>query len=159
MKNFEPYSAYLRLCKPPKIVLNSQGNVDPKQVMERQKKGITAQNLADFLKENGFEVSYTSLKSVIMIFDSSLEGKLDFEDFLKMVLSQDSPDLRFYTVSNPNYEVSEEENLGEELEYTLAKFFWKLTSFLDRIASDKEIILTLSNQNLIYKHSHQQYSA
>lgn len=80
-----------------------------------------------------------------MIFDASLEGKLDFEDFLKMILSQDNPDLRFGAVSNPNYEVTDDQDLGEEIEYTLARFFWKITEFLERIANDKEVILTLSN--------------
>lgn len=84
MHGFEPYAAYLRLCKPPKVDFIGCDHV---LARERQLKGITAQHLADFLKENGFEVSYASLKNVIMIFDASLEGKLDFEDFLKMVLS------------------------------------------------------------------------
>jgi hypothetical protein len=85
-----------------------------------------------------------------MIFDASLEGKLDFEDFLKMVLSQENKSLRFNAVVNPNYEVTDDQDLGEEIEYTLARFFWKITQYLERISNDKDIVLTLSQQNQVF---------
>jgi hypothetical protein len=47
------------------------------------------------------------------MFDSRLVGSLDFEDFLKMILSRDNPDLRFNAVSNPTYEVDDGQKLSD----------------------------------------------
>jgi hypothetical protein len=42
INGFEPYAAYLRLCKPPSIKPDQNGNIDPYLARERQKKGVTA---------------------------------------------------------------------------------------------------------------------
>lgn len=147
---FEPYAAYLRILRDPNVTPDGKTDNSTGQNKERQTKGITAQNLADFLKQNGFETSYASIKSIVTIFDSSLEGKIDFEDFLKMVLSQQSPQLRFDAALKPIFEVPDEGTLTQDLEYVLARFFWKISTSLERISSDKEVTLTLSTQNLIY---------
>jgi hypothetical protein len=86
MEAFEPYAAYLRL---------NNGTGEP----------LTADNIAKFLEENGFQSNLDNLKTVVRMFDSRIENSLDFEDFLKMILSRDNPDLRFNAVSNPTYEV------------------------------------------------------
>ena len=43
--------------------------------------------------------------------------------FLKCVLTADNPSLRTHVSQRPTYEVSNNEFLSEEVEYTLAKLF------------------------------------
>lgn len=73
------------------------------------------------------------------MFDSRIKDSLDFEDFLRMILSRDNPDLRFNAVSNPTYEVDFGQKLSDQIEYTMAQFFLKASGFLDRIARDDEV--------------------
>ena len=94
MESFEPYAAYLRL---------NGGSGEP----------ITPEDLDRYLKENGFNCSLNHLRTVVQMFDSRLVGSLDFEDFLKMILSRDNPDLRFNAVSNPTYEVDDGQKLSD----------------------------------------------
>lgn len=101
MESFEPYAAYLRL---------NGGSGEP----------ITPDDLEKYLKDNGFSCDKNQLRTVIQMFDSRLVGSLDFEDFLKMILSRDNPDLRFNAVSNPTYEVDDGQKLSDQIEYTLA---------------------------------------
>lgn len=129
MESFEPYAAYLRL---------NGGSGEP----------ITPEDLDRYLKENGFNCSLNHLRTVVQMFDSRLVGSLDFEDFLKMILSRDNPDLRFNAVSNPTYEVDDGQKLSDQIEYTLAQFFVKAGGFIDRISRDPEIQSVLSKPNL-----------
>jgi Ca2+-binding EF-hand superfamily protein len=94
MESFEPYAAYLRL---------NNGTGEP----------ITAENIALFLQGNGFSADTRNLKTVVRMFDSRIANSLDFEDFLKMILSRDNPDLRFNAVSNPTYEVDFGQKLSD----------------------------------------------
>lgn len=129
MDSFEPYAAYLRMNK---------GSGRP----------IRVKNLMDFLEENGFRAEKRPLKAVIRMFDTRMEDSLDFEDFLKMILTRDNPDLRFNAVNNPNYEVSYGEKLSEEIEYTMARFFHKASQFLKRIMDDQEVQMVIEDDNL-----------
>lgn len=129
MESFEPYAAYLRL---------NEGTGEP----------ITAENVAKFLKENGFRANLNNLRTVIRMFDSRIKDSLDFEDFLRMILSRDNPDLRFNAVSNPTYEVDFGQKLSDQIEYTMAQFFLKASGFLDRIARDDEVQSIIKNPDL-----------
>lgn len=129
MDSFEPYAAYLRLN-------NGTG------------KPLTISNLSNFLEENEFLAEKRPLKAVLRLFDTRMEDELDFEDFLKMILSRDNPTLRFNAVSNPNYEVDTGEKLSEEIEYTMARFFHKASSFLKRIMDDRELQLVIDDEDL-----------
>lgn len=129
MESFEPYAAYLRL---------NGGTGEP----------ITADNIAEFLADNGFTSDIKNLRTVIRMFDSRLENSLDFEDFLRMILSRDNPDLRFNAVSNPTYEVDVGQKLTDQIEYTMAQFFIKASGFLDRITQDTEVQIVISNPEL-----------
>lgn len=129
MDSFEPYAAYLRLN-------NGSG------------KPITVKDLSKFLEDNEFIPDKRSLKAVIRMFDTRMEDELDFEDFLKMILSRDNPDLRFNAVSNPNYDVDIGEKLSEEIEYTMGRFFDKASKFLKRITKDRELQIVIEDDDL-----------
>jgi Ca2+-binding EF-hand superfamily protein len=130
MESFEPYAAYLRL---------SAGTGEP----------ITPKNISKFLKENDFQsINASSLESVVRMFDTRMSDSIDFEDFLKMILSRDNPDLRFNAVSNPNYEVDYGQKLSDQIEYCMARFFSQGASFLQRISRDPEIQTVINDPEL-----------
>ena len=129
IEDFEPYAAFLRLT-------NSSGNP------------ITTTTLLQFLKDNRFEGSKSGLRLMIRMFDTRFDDSLDFEDFLKMILSRDNPHNRFSAATRPVYDVSTGENLSAELEYHLARFFVKGGDFLGRVIKDSETKLILSEMNL-----------
>lgn len=126
---FEPYASYLRLTK---------GRGTP----------ITATDINDFMKNNGFEGDYMSISLIVRLFDTRFEGSLDFEDYLKMTLSRDNPEIRFSAAQRDNYEVEQGDLLAPEIEYTLARFFFKASEFLSKIMQDPETHLILTQTNL-----------
>jgi hypothetical protein len=46
-----------------------------------------------------------SISLIVRLFDTRFEGSLDFEDYLKMTLSRDNPEIRFSAAQRDNYEV------------------------------------------------------
>ena len=129
IKTFEPYAAYLRLNR-------ATG------------KPITLKNIKKFLSENEFECRERGLKAVVRMFDTRMSDTLDFEDFVKMILTKDNPDLRFNAVNNPTYEVHHGQKLSDQLEYTLSRFFSKAAEFLERIMLDKEVQTVIADEEL-----------
>ena len=120
LDNFEPYAAFLRLSK-------GRSNM------------VTPSDIAHFLEENGVKSDEKLLALIVRLYDTNFEGFLNFEDFLKMVLARDNPDIRFQSALRPNYDVMGYENvLSQEIEYTLARFFKKATEFLQKMISDPE---------------------
>ena len=129
LEAFEPYAAYLRLSK---------GRGTP----------ITATEINDFMRSNGFEGDYMAVSLIVRLYDTRFEGSLDFEDFLKMVLSRDNPEIRYAAAQRENYEVESGDLLAPEVEYTLARFFFKASQFLSKMMSDPETHLILNQTNL-----------
>lgn len=120
LDNFEPYAAFLRI---------SQGKSSL----------VRPSDIARFLDENGIKSDEKLLAMIVRLYDTNFEGFLNFEDFLKMVLARDNPDIRFQSALRPNYDVVGFENvLSEEIEYTLARFFKKASEFLQKMISDPE---------------------
>ena len=129
IQNFEPYAAFLRL---------SMGKGTP----------ITPIDIKNFMELNGIEININGINLIVRLFDTRFVGSLDFEDFLKMILSRDNPDNRFDAALRPNYEVEFGENLSEEIEYTLARFFSKACEFLARVIRDSETKFILHNDGI-----------
>jgi len=129
IESFEPYAAYLRLTK---------GKGGP----------VSASDIQEFLEMNGFEGDYKALALSVRLFDTRFENSLDFEDFLKLILSRDNPDIRFIVAQKPTYEVEIGATLPRELEYILARFFFKVSDFLVKIIKDPEMGSILSKESL-----------
>ena len=128
--NFEPYAAFLRLTRGKKPV-------------------IEPMDIHNFVVENGFRGDMTAEMVLVRIFDTTFECCLDFEDFLKMILSRDNPDIRFDAAAKREvYEVEDGQKLSEEIEYSLARFFHKAASFLARMMSDQETQAILEESGL-----------
>jgi len=129
IETFEPYAAYLRLTK---------GKGVP----------ITATDISEFMKNNGFEGDYMAISLIVRLFDTRFDNSLDFEDFLKMMLSRDNPEIRFQAAQRDNYEVEQGDLLAPEIEYSMARFFYKASEFLSKIMSDPETHVILNEKNI-----------
>lgn len=120
LEDFEPYAAFLRITK-------------------GKQNYIQASNISEFLRENGIRVEERLLGMIVRLYDTSFENRLNFGDFLRMVLTRDNPDMRFESALRPNYDVVGSENkLQEEIEYTLARFFKKASEFLEKLTNDSD---------------------
>jgi Ca2+-binding EF-hand superfamily protein len=120
LDQFEPYAAFLRITK-------------------GKSNSITSRNLCDFMRENGLYADDKLLCMIIRLYDTHFDNSLNFEDFLKMILTRDNPQIRFQAAQRPNYDVVGYDNvLSEEIEYTLARFFKKASEFLHKMILDVE---------------------
>lgn len=128
--SFEPYASFLRITRGKKPL-------------------IEPQDIHSFMNDNGFRGDLTAVRVMVRIFDTTFQCGLDFEDFLKMILSRDNPDIRFDAAAKrDNYEVEDGEKLSDEIEYALARFFFKATQYLARMMSDQETQVILSEGDL-----------
>ena len=133
LDKFEPYAAFLRITK-------GRSNI------------ISSVSLAKFLEENRVKVEEKLLAMIIRLYDTNFEGNLNFEDFLKMILTRDNPDMRFESALRPNYDVVGSENvLSEEIEYTLARFFKKASEFLHKMIADPETQSLIHDNSIFYE--------
>ena len=120
LDRFEPYAAFLRITK-------------------GRENAIRSQDVCEFLQENGVKTDEKLVAMMIRLYDTNFTNSLNFEDFLKMILTRDNPDMRFESALRPNYDVVGLENvLSEEIEYTLARFFKKACEFLQKMINDQE---------------------
>src|SRR3990167_5098505 len=72
LEDFEPYAAFLRITK-------------------GKQNYIQASNISEFLRENGIRVEERLLGMIVRLYDTSFENRLNFGDFLRMVLTRDNP--------------------------------------------------------------------
>lgn len=119
INSFEPYAAFLRLT-------NGRGS------------DVTAYDIVVFMEENRIRIDKRGIRLFVRLFDTRFKGCLDFEDFLRMILSRDNPDNRLDAALRPTFDVGNGEFLSDEVEYTLTRFFTKACEFLTRILVDEE---------------------
>lgn len=126
---FEPYAAFLRLTR-------------------GKSNGLSSRDIESFMRENGSSVDPFSIDNVVRIYDTKLQGFLDFEDFLKMTLARDNPKTRFEAAATREiYDVGQD-SLAEEIEYTLNRFFTKACEFVKRLKADAESQSIVSERDL-----------
>jgi Ca2+-binding EF-hand superfamily protein len=133
LDQFEPYAAFLRITK-------GKSNC------------LRASDICNFLIENGNTMDVSHAGMIIRLFDRSLQGRLDFGDFLRMVLTRDNPEMRFQSALRPNYDVVGQENvLAAEIEYALSRFFKKATDFLLRLRGEEETGLLIRDKEWVFR--------
>lgn len=126
---FEPYAAFLRLTR-------------------GQSNGLSSRDIEAFMRSNGSATDPVSIDNVVRIYDTKLQGFLDFEDFLKMTLARDNPKTRFEAAATREiYDVGQD-SLAEEIEYTLNRFFSKACEFVKRLKLDAESQSIVSERDL-----------
>ena len=117
---FEPYAAFLRITK-------------------GRNPGISVADIEEFLRDNGAHVEGGSIEILVRLYDTKFLGHIDFEDFLKMTLTRDNPQMRFEAAAKrENYQVEESETLGEEIEFCLTRLLTKACEFIKRMRTDAE---------------------
>lgn len=99
--DFEPYVAYSRLSRD-------------------EKKGISARSIQNFLKENSIPVPLMKCSNLVEHYDTDKDGKLNYMEFLEMVLPKEHPDLRAFIAQREVFEISEDEYLSGDTEISLA---------------------------------------
>ena len=99
---FEPYAVFQRLDR------QSKGYLSPKDLM-------------NFLRSNKKESQAKPCFFLIKFFDSDMDGKLSYTDFLEMVLPTCAPDLRSLACQRPNYRIAKDEFLDYDVEYALLR--------------------------------------
>lgn len=128
--SFEPYAAFLRITR-------GKGT------------GITCKDLENFLRENAVPLDINSLEVVIKIYDTKFTGVLDFEDFLKTTLTRDNPSIRFEAAATREIrDMPVDQNLTEEVEYTLSRLFGKACEFTRKMRIDAESQSVLADRDL-----------
>lgn len=88
MQDFEPYTAFRRI--------------------DRSRKGlINKTSLCQFLRENGFrELEPNDFKSMIQYFDLDFDQKLNYHDFIQILLPCDDTFLRAAATQRPSNEIA-----------------------------------------------------
>lgn len=137
---FEPYEAFLRIQRGRKS--GHSGAIS----------GITSREIENFMRDNALPVDLNALEVVVKIYDTKLQGYLDFEDFLKMTLTRDNPSVRFDAAANRQIrDIQDDEVLAEEVEYCLARLFSKAIDFVRRMKIDAESQSILGEKDLFNK--------
>lgn len=102
--DFEPYVAYSRLARD-------------------KKHGITAHSIQNFLKENSISVTLFKCQNLISHYDSDHTGKLNYMEFMEIVLPKEHPDLRAFVTQRECFDISDDEYLSLDTEVALAVLF------------------------------------
>lgn len=128
-RGFEPYSAFQRLVR---------SSTNPM--------GVTPGSLDTFMRETGFNADLSSLETVVHLYSARLAGLLDFEDFLRMVLSREASDARFEAAKRavPDAEIC------PEIEYLLARLLSKLSDSIRRLKVDSDTQMMLNDSSNLF---------
>lgn len=128
-KGFEPYSAFQRLAQYSDIPMS-----------------ITPGAMEEFLRDVGINSDHSSLETIVNVYSSKLSGFLDFEDFLRLVLSREASDARFEAAKR---EVPQEVATSSEIEYFLGRLIQKLGENFRRLKVDPETQTLLADPSSI----------
>ena len=117
---FEPYSAFQRIDR------NRNGFIDSMDVLK-------------FLRDNEFnEETEADTYYLLKFFDVDEDEKLNYTEFLTMVLPWDSSKLREEVTQRPNYYVGLNDYLSKSIEYEIWKLFVKEIAFHRRTEKIKQ---------------------
>lgn len=107
IRDFEPYTAFKRV--------------------DRSNCGfIGTQEICQFEKENGYrEVSPEDFIFLLTYFDLDGDGKLNYHDFLQILLPCDNPYLRSAATQRPNQEIFPNEFLPMRVERAMSQLIFK----------------------------------
>ena len=107
MRDFEPYTAFKRIDR------ENTGFVD-------------AESLTSFQRENGFrELEPEDFKQMITYFDLDGDKRLNYHDFLQILLPCDDAYLRAAASQRPNNELPRHEYLPMRVERALSQLIFK----------------------------------
>ena len=103
---FEPYASFQRIDR------GGKGYISPKDILT-------------YVRENDVEANMMECNHLIKFFDSTLEGRLHYTDFLQIVLTCDQQYLRAQATQRQTYSVSQGEFLPYDIERLLSRLIGK----------------------------------
>lgn len=107
IQDFEPYAAFKRIDR------NGSGFIGAKEICQ-------------FQRENGYrEISPEDLIFTINYFDLDDDGKLNYHDFLQVLLPCDNPFLRSAATQRPNQELYPNEFLPMRVERAMSQLIYR----------------------------------
>ena len=107
MRDFEPYTAFRRI--------------------DRKNTGlVSAKSLCQFLRENGYrDVQTQDFEHMIRYFDLDGDKRLNYHDFLQVLLPCDDSFLRAAATQRPNTRMTHDEFLPQRVERALSQLLYK----------------------------------
>lgn len=130
LKGFEPYSAFQRIVQ-----------------IDNQPMAITPNSLDSFMRDMTAPIDHSSAETLIFIYSSKLAGFLDFEDFLRLVLSREATAARFEAARR---EVPADIDQPPEVDYLLTRLISRLCDFFRKIKTDSEVQTLLSESSSLF---------
>jgi len=117
--DFEPYTAFKRIDRD----ANSS---------------ISVWEVIDFLRDNELVVLERDIQALFKVYDSNRDSRLNYSEFLNMVLPKTSPALRQLATQRESYYVSRYETLPYEVEWALTRVVDKEINYNRKIELLKE---------------------
>lgn len=110
------------------------------QRIDRRRTGfVDSMDILTFLRDNGFtEETEADTYYLMKFFDVDDDNKLNYTEFLTLVLPCDNAQLRNEIIMRPNYYVGLLDFLPKTIEYELCKLFVKEIAFHRRIEAIKQ---------------------
>ncbi|CDW77960.1 ef hand family protein [Stylonychia lemnae] len=107
-------------------LLASNENVEPYSLFQRIDRGedsfINSIEILNFLRDNGIHsVTEADCYYVVKFFDSDEDGRLNYPDFMQMILPCDNPPLRAQATQRPNMYIAKSDYLTLDVERDLTK--------------------------------------
>lgn len=84
-------------------------------------RALNQYDISDFLRENGVFASNDDIKLLIASYDSNKDGKLDYNEFERMVLPHTDALLKDRSLLRPEEFVGSRDKLYEEIEFQLSR--------------------------------------
>lgn len=142
---------HLDILKQP---LNSSTNFSPMEAFSRIKLSkdrkspyIGINDLKSFMEDCQFSVEYSTLTMLIKLYDNQYQGKLNYPSFLRMVLSSENHHAGDKYLSIPPSFGDKGGDLHPEVEFGLARFFYKSSQFLKRMVQEPEFMAVLGRHD------------
>lgn len=128
--DFEPYTAFKRIDRD----ANSS---------------ISTWEIIDFLRDNELVVLERDIQALFKVYDSNRDSRLNYSEFLNMVLPKTSPALRQLATQRESYYVSRYETLPYEVEWALTRVIDKEINYNRKIELLKEDLSLRYDFNLL----------
>ena len=120
LDHFEPYSTFRHITK-------SSG------------KQVEVSDLMNYLDKNGNGFETSEVEPVLLLYDSNSDTRLNYEEFLQIVLSKDNSDLRFLAANRQPFEYEDQDELYPETDLVLSNLLAKEIYFLDSFRKDPDL--------------------
>ena len=122
--------------------LNGLDSFEPYSTFRHITKGtgrqIEISDMMYYLEKNGNQFKTMEVEPVLFLYDINCNTKLNYEEFLQIVLSKDNSDLRFLAANRQPFDIAEN-SLYPEIDLVLSNLLAKEIYFLDSFRKDTDL--------------------